>query len=254
MSIFVFSDTRHSVILIKDMIEEFTKKDHVPGVSYSVFVFCLMAATYFHEYEIAFKLMEVKASYLRTSGSFVSVMGDFFLGLLSLSLAKRSTEKLEFLSIANRCIEELTKRSMSGHENISNKLALLRAEQSAVNGDESFAVQFFNQSIASAKKSKFMHEEALACERAAIYLFERKKEHHAHCYLLQAYKSYFYWGATAKLIQLRHLYPFFLTKFDSCHESFSPTTDIPSDICLSGSSESVSVVSEFNTGSISNSK
>jgi len=253
ISIFASSDEKNTKVLIKNMIEEFIGQHHVPGISHVIYVICLMVATYFHEYEMALKLIKVKASSYKSPGSYLSVMDDFFLGLVSLSIAKRTTEKSKFMNIANECIKQLTKRLISGYENILNKLALLQGELSAANGDDSLAMQFYIQSVTSANKSKFIHEEALACEKIAIHLLERRNEHDARCYLLKAYEAYFQWGATAKLTQFRLLYPSILSEFESFHSSFSHTTNIPLGICLDASTESISVVSELHTSSISNS-
>jgi len=104
-------------------------------------------------------------------------------------------------------------------------------------------MQFYVQSISLAKKNNFIHEEALAYEKAAMFLYERKKEHSARLFLLQAYETYLQWGATAKVMQIRGLYPSLLATFNSFHSSFSPTAGIPLDICVNTSAES-SLISE----------
>jgi len=252
ISIFVFSETRNSVNLIKSLIYELKSRNIVAGRSSAIYLFCLMAATFFCEYSIALNLIEVMTSSL--IGTYLSAVNEFFVGLVSLSIAKNSAEKSKLMSVANECIEKLMCWSLNCPYNISNKLVLLRAELSAVNGDDSRAMEFYDQSIALAKKSKFIHEEALACEKAAMFLFERKNEHNAHFYLLRAYMAYFQWGATAKMKHLCNLFPSLVNSFNSFHFPLSQTSGVPLDICVSASTESASQVSDLQRSNISSSK
>jgi len=250
VSIFVFSASRDPAILINDMKEEFSNCDD-PGWSFAIYIFCLMAATYFHEYDMGLESIEAMPPSRHLIGMYASAVNEFFVGLVSLAIAKSSAEKSKFISITNECIDKLKTWSMNNPENFLNKLTLLQAELSAVNGNESFSIDLYLQSIALARKSKFIHEEALACEKTAMYLLERKKDVDAHRFLLQAYKAYFQWGATAKMIHLRRLYPSLLVEFNSFHSLFSRTTGIPLDISLETSTDSVSEVSEMHRSIVS---
>jgi len=254
ISIFVYSETTDPECLIKDMIEDSTHYNDNPGRSSAIYVFCLIAATFFGAYSLTMKLIQVKASSFDLPGTYLEVMHEFVIGLVSSSTSKSSRDKSRLINAVNKCVGKLTNWSLSCPQNVSNKLNLLQAELAVMNGDESLAMQFYEQSICCAKESKFLHEEALACERAAAYLIEKKKNNDARCYLQRAYEAYFQWGATAKLIHLRNLYPFFIDTFDSFHLSFSQTTSVPLDICISTSTENSSQVSNLQRSSFSSSK
>jgi len=142
---------------------------------------------------------------------------------------------------------------LSCPDNILNKLKLLQAELAAINEDESLAMQLYVQSTSFAKSNKFIHEEALACERAVAYLIEKKKNSDARCFLQRAYDTYFQWGATAKMIHLSKLYPSSMDIFNSFNLSFSQTTGVPLDICVSIANESASQVSDLQRSNISSS-
>jgi len=256
ISILVFSETRVPENLIEDMIKDSDSTCHSdnPGRSSGIYLICLIAMTFFHVYDKAMKLIRAKASSFYMPGTYMAVVHEFIVGLVLLSIAKNSSERSKLISDANECIEKLTNWSSICPDNFLNKLTLLKAELSALNGDEFRAVHFYNQSILLAKRSKFIHEEALASEKAAIYLFERKRDSSAHHFLLQAYEAYFQWGATAKMMHLRNLYPSLTANLGSIHRLFSQTTDVPLDICVSTSADSLSQVSDLERSSFSNSK
>ena len=94
---------------------------------------------------MALRLTEVKS--LSVSGSYLHVLKEFYTGLLSLFMAKNSTEKSKLISIANGCITQLRKWSKTSPDNTLNKLALLEAELSAINGDENLAIQLSEKAI-----------------------------------------------------------------------------------------------------------
>jgi len=203
-----------------------------------------MVASYFQENELAFGLIGAKASSLHLFGTYFSVLNEFFIGLVSLSIAKTSTDRSRWTVIANGCIGQLREWSKSSPENILNKLTLLEAELAALNGDETSAMQLYSQAVSLSKIYGFFHEEALACEKAAIYCFERNNDYNAAAFLIQSYEAYYQWGATAKLYHLYTMYPSFSNQFSSIHSSMSRQRDVPSDIILCRSTASVSEVSE----------
>jgi len=73
--------------------------------------------------------------------------------------------------------------------------------------DESGALAHYRKSISLSKKHCFLHEEALACERAGMYLLGLKSQKLAVQFLKQSYQCYEVWGAYAKLKNLKTKYP-----------------------------------------------
>jgi len=249
LKIFSLSESRNPSILIHNMTEEFIGSSDVSLTRLSrVFLLILMVATYFHEYEISFRLIQVKASSAFLAGTYLSVMMEFYVGLVLLSIVKRNPKKVECMDSALGCISKLKTWSIHVPDNISNKSMLLEAEMAAVKGNKILAIQLYNKAISLCKKNNFIHEEALTCEKAGIYCDEVKDKGMAAQFLFQAYYSYYEWGATAKMLQLRNLYPMYQVVFDSIHASSAPTAGVPLDICLRPSS--ISIVSEFNSNSI----
>jgi len=243
-SIFVFSESRNPSALIISLIDEFialNETDDIRSAKLGILIF--FAISYFNEYNVALRLIEVKSLFV--SGSYLHVLKEFYTGLLSLFIAKSSSEKSKLISTANGCITQLRKWSKTSPHNILNKLMLLEAELSAINGDEDLAIQSYEKAILLSKRYNFIHEEALACEKSGIYFLERNNERDASRRLVQSYQAYFHWGATAKLHHLRTSHPSLLSLFNSIYSSNSRSTDIPSDIMCPSSVSSASQVSEL---------
>ena len=130
--------------------------------------------------------------------------------LVSLAIARNSSNQTEIEKVVIEVQENITKlkvRSKLVEENFKNKIKLIEAEVEALLGNPSKALEYYKESIALSEKYLFVHEEALACERAGIYLLEQSNVQSAYEYLLQAHNSYATWGATAKVKHLVHSYP-----------------------------------------------
>ena len=84
--------------------------------------------------------------------------------------------------------------------NFTNKLRLLEAEQqSRRQSHRKSTIDMYNESIESAKRSGFIHEQGLACEKAAFYFMRMKKEDMAFEYFKQARECYESWGSIVKV-------------------------------------------------------
>eukprot|EP00984_Skeletonema_dohrnii_P034505 scaffold33577_cov132-Skeletonema_dohrnii-CCMP3373.AAC.6 len=84
--------------------------------------------------------------------------------------------------------------------NFTNKLCLLEAEQLAytrTNHDR--ASILYEASIKSAKRSGFVHEQGLACEKAAFYFKRDRNNQKVREYFQQALECYQVWGSSIKV-------------------------------------------------------
>jgi hypothetical protein len=83
--------------------------------------------------------------------------------------------------------------------NFTNKLCLLEAEQQSLSYNHCQAIASYDASITSARKSGFIHEQGLACEKAGFY----HKRNGAVCkaaeYFKQARECYEEWGSSMKV-------------------------------------------------------
>jgi PAS domain S-box-containing protein len=92
-------------------------------------------------------------------------------------------------------------------ENFENRAALVGAEIARIEGRDLDAMRLYERAIHSSRTSGFVHNEALAYERASAFYRARGFEDFAHTYLGSARACYAAWGADGKVWQLDQLHP-----------------------------------------------
>ncbi len=83
--------------------------------------------------------------------------------------------------------------------NFTNKLSLLEAEQQSMRQAHRKAIPMYEESIDCAKKSGFIHEQGLACEKFAFYFKKIESNEKAKEYFQQARECYEEWGSMVKV-------------------------------------------------------
>lgn len=96
----------------------------------------------------------------------------------------------------------------TGSETFAAKHLLLSAEIADLDGRHIEAQQLFAASVARARESGFVQDEAVACEAAARFYGRLRLEQIARMYITEARSAFQKWGAAAKVRQLERLYPF----------------------------------------------
>ena len=92
-------------------------------------------------------------------------------------------------------------------ENFENRAALVGAELARIEGRELDAERLYEQAIHSARDNGFVHNEAIAYERASEFYRARGFNQIADLYLRNARYGYLRWGADGKVRQLEAMYP-----------------------------------------------
>ena len=92
-------------------------------------------------------------------------------------------------------------------ENFENRAALVGAEIARIEGRELDAERLYEQAIRSARANGFVHNEAVAYERASAFYCARGLDQFADLYLRNARDAYLRWGAEGKVRQLDEIYP-----------------------------------------------
>jgi hypothetical protein len=160
-----------------------------------------MLAVYFHEYEEA-KEIAIRVIAMKKDGLVeVSLVTHQFLVGLNAAVLSR-TDKSE-LRRAQRICKQLKRYQKISSENFRNKVDLLEAEIATAIGDEQVALSKYQKSIEAAELEGFVHEQALACEKAGYALQKWGKAADGGKYLKQACSLYEQWGALAKVIQIQ---------------------------------------------------
>ena len=92
-------------------------------------------------------------------------------------------------------------------ENFENRAALVGAEIARIESRDIDAMRLYEKAIHSARANRFVHNEALAYERASAFYRARGFDQIAELYLRNARACYASWGADGKVRQLDRLYP-----------------------------------------------
>ena len=116
--------------------------------------------------------------------------------------------KEEILTQVDDNQDTLEKLARCAPPNFLHKHHLVEAERMRVlDGEPDTIMHHYDQAIALAGESEFIHEEALANELAARYLLNQGQNDAARTYLRSALEKYEAWGAKRKVAHLRHRYP-----------------------------------------------
>ncbi|MEA2730031.1 MAG: hypothetical protein QOF70_4506 [Acetobacteraceae bacterium] len=92
-------------------------------------------------------------------------------------------------------------------ENYENRAALIGAEIARIEGRDGDAMRLYEQAIRSARDNGFVHNEAIAYERASAFYRARGFDQFADLYLRNARYRYLRWGAAGKVKHLDELFP-----------------------------------------------
>ena len=166
----------------------------------SFYFFRMWLAFLFRNYKQAAKMEEKrqKIAATRLRGG-ILVNEVFYRGLVCTSLAQEKDEdKSELLAIAKESIETLDQWANKSPWNFLHKLELLRAEVAYSSGEIENAAQTYDRAIFFAAKHGFIHEQALACERTALFSIGIGNNITAIEYLNRSHELYLQWGSQCK--------------------------------------------------------
>ena len=153
-------------------------------------------------------------------------------------------EKEEILTQVHEHQETLEKLARCAPPNYLHKYHLVEAEQMRVLEGQSDAIlSHYDQAIALARESEFIHEEALANELAARYLLNQGQNDAARSYLRSAMEQYEAWGAKRKVAHLKSRYPGLIVD-DHTEAAVSPSANLDLTTILKAS-EAISSILEL---------
>ena len=127
------------------------------------------------------------------------LMGYFYEGLASFELARLAgtNESSTWIERGQSVLAKMRCWSEQSLWNWKNKVLLLEAESLSLSGDLDRAGPLYDDAIRCANNHKFIHEEAIACELAGMFYYERGFRQKSYSYLVHSVKSYEEWGAHA---------------------------------------------------------
>ncbi len=131
-------------------------------------------------------------------GRFYGMQIRFYHGLNLLDMLKKKMNTSRLKEV-NEDIAFMKVAVSHADSNCRNKLQLLEAEKYGLDARHSLAVASYDAAIASAKNSKFIHEQGLACEKAGFYYKKIGDARNAFVYFQQARQCYEEWGSRLKV-------------------------------------------------------
>jgi len=131
---------------------------------------------------------------------FKSIVSEFYFGLTAIKIFQRKGKKV-WINRTEKSIASMKKAAENSEWNFQNKVYLLEAELSSVSKhiDNDEALEKYNKAIEAAKRSKFIHEEGLACELAGFHCNRVGDKTNALNFLSRAKECYNEWGSRMKV-------------------------------------------------------
>jgi len=163
----------------------------------------------FGNYELAGKWAEEmrEIPYNEDNTTVSQCVHVFYEGLIYCALARKTKEK-RWKRKAAASLTNIKKWASHAPCNYDNKLNLIEAEFASLMGEKERSAEKYKSSISAAGTHKFLPEQALAYERAAIFYLEEGDNSSASWYYGQAHNAYLEWGAKAKANHIREHLPF----------------------------------------------
>jgi len=150
-----------------------------------------IVAYLFYDYETASLLMEIcRPLKENMQQSMLITIFYFYDGLIASIRARNSNNIEESIKTIEESIHNLKLFAANAPENYLNKLHFLLAELAVIQKKNSEAESNYQTAISLSNKNGFVNEEAMACERYAIFHLELKQQLDAKKRLVQSFHCY----------------------------------------------------------------
>ena len=182
--------------LLSDMLETQNKN------ALSHYYFARMILAYiFGRYELATEMADQcrKAAPMMRNQRLVNEI--FYLALIALASADEEA-KSEARDAAAVALKELEGWLGTSQWNFLHKVKLLKAEIAFHDGNIDDTATLYDDAIRIAGEHRFVHEQALACERCGVFYSNSGSPHIAKGYFTRACEYYLKWGAKRKASDL----------------------------------------------------
>ena len=192
-------------------VEHHSQRD--PGLAFRgcwYWIRKLQARVYANDFASALEAASRAEQLLWTSPSFFEVAEYHFYAALARAAqydAASADERAQHLEALASHHNQLKTWAENCPENFANRAALIGAEMARLDGRDRDAMDLYEQAIRSARDNGFVHNEAIANERAACFYAKLGFDTISYAYLRNARYGYARWGADAKVRQLDQSYP-----------------------------------------------
>ncbi|WP_448600543.1 trifunctional serine/threonine-protein kinase/ATP-binding protein/sensor histidine kinase [Thermoleptolyngbya sp.] len=173
----------------------------------------LMLRYWFGEYQAAIAHAKRGEQYAGCGAGLMATPVYWFyygLALLAAYPAGSADEQADWMPQILDCQATVQRWADSAPMNHQHKADLLAAELAQIQGDRQRAMDYYDRAIARATEEGFIHEAAMASERAAQFYAALGRTRISQSYLIDAYYGYIQWGAIAKVHALTAEHPLLL--------------------------------------------
>ncbi|MEA2944842.1 MAG: hypothetical protein QOI40_172, partial [Alphaproteobacteria bacterium] len=170
----------------------------------------LQARFFAEDYRSAIEASASAQRLLWTSPSFFEVAEYVFYSALSraaLCTSATPDQRPQHFELLTAHHKQLEIWAENCPENFETRATLVAAEIARLEGRDLDAMQLYEQAIRSARRSGFVHNEAVANELAGRFYLDRGLGKNADAHLHDARACYALWGADGKVRQLDRRYP-----------------------------------------------
>eukprot|EP00566_Odontella_aurita_P013190 CAMPEP_0113587878 /NCGR_PEP_ID=MMETSP0015_2-20120614/35175_1 /TAXON_ID=2838 /ORGANISM="Odontella" /LENGTH=459 /DNA_ID=CAMNT_0000493631 /DNA_START=1 /DNA_END=1380 /DNA_ORIENTATION=- /assembly_acc=CAM_ASM_000160 len=129
----------------------------------------------------------------------------FFSGLAAIAMARKEGRD-KWNSCISSNMEQMKRWALSSPWNFQHKLELMNAEYAFLDGDVVSATNMYKSAVDTAAKHRFVHEQAVALERAGIFHLEQGNPANASALFKRACTCYSKWGASSKTKHVQATY------------------------------------------------
>ncbi|BAY87230.1 multi-sensor signal transduction multi-kinase [Calothrix parasitica NIES-267] len=163
----------------------------------------------FNEYDQAAENAARAQEYLDGVVAMVCIVSFYFYDSLVKLARYENANKIEQSQISEQVEQNQIKMQYwanNAPQNCLHKFHLVEAEKYRILGNKAEAIELYDKAINGAKENNFIHEEALANEKAAEFYLNWDKEKIAESYIQKSYFCYAKWGSLAKINDLEVRY------------------------------------------------
>jgi signal transduction histidine kinase len=121
-------------------------------------------------------------------------------------------EQARLLDIVEGALGELRRFSEHCPRSCEHKIAMIEAERARVLGRADEARAGHERAVELARRSGYLHEEAMASELAGRFLLSQGEQREARLHLREAHMAWLRWGAVTKAKRLEQQYPSLLPR------------------------------------------
>ena len=186
---------------------------------FSIYLAKTILCYLFGEYEKSIKNAKLAENYIEpimATMGYVNYVFYYSLAILAqysqFSDPKTKYDVSQDKEIVNQNQEKMKIWAENCPVNYQHKYALVEAEKARIDDKKLLAMEYYELAIIEAQKNGYIHEEALANERATDFYLSFGREKIAEVHIKEAYHGYMNWGAKAKIENLKYKYAYLLNR------------------------------------------